>query len=240
MSTRNPTVRTEQAGRKRSLRKRILLAIVGFVSVMTVSASVWRVTADTKEKWLLFPFYDEGLMTQNLMLWLSGRTYGHENVLEALRATTSALRERHPDAHVAYMDVSGRLGGQLWPHKSHKEGIDVDIQFFGCNLFGGRSPSYPTLFLVGYPQNYGESGRFLWRTFDAERNWDFLMCLRTNGVLQVDKVLVEPHIKERLLAEGRRQNASPNLLEWADNTLRYAGLDAADHEDHMHIRFDSP
>ena len=44
--------------------------------------------------------------------------------------------------------------------------------------------------------------------------------------------------KSLLLAEGRRLGATSAELAWASSTLRYAGDNALDHKDHMHIRFE--
>ena len=64
--------------------------------------------------------------------------------------------------------------------------------------------------------------------------------LRTNGVLRVGKVLVEPYIKPWLLKEGRRQGASRAAMRWAQRTIRYAGPNAGDHKDHFHVAFLRP
>jgi len=231
-SEQSPTTKK----RKGCLKKAFLLFVLAG-GLFVVLAATWRVLAPTKNEWMLFPLYQNGLMAESLPFWLAGRTYGDRDVYAALQDATQKLREKHPGSKVAYMDVSSRGGGKLWPHNSHTNGVDVDIRFFSRGPAGGMGPWRPAVLSAGYPFNFGKSRQCLWLTFDAERTWTFICALHESREAKVEKIFVEDYIEKWLLEEGQRQGASQELLAWAQNVLRYAGDNAADHKDHMHIRF---
>ena len=219
------------------LRKVLLLATI-VLTVLLAAAPVWRLNAPTLPGWEIFPLKEEGLVTRNVGHWLAGRCYGRTEMLESLRAAARRLRESHGGSVVAYLDASGRRGGKLLGHLSHKKGLDVDVLFFGRDQDGRIYPR-GTSWTAGYRPHYGEDGRGGGLRFDAERGWAFVAALRRTGRggARVDRIFVDPHVERWLLAEGRRQGASQALLRWARRVLRYAGQRAAPHDDHFHIRF---
>ena len=194
------------------------------------------VNLDASE-WMLFPIRQDDVVCQNLALWYTGRCYGHREVHAALRSAARHVVSRCPGARVAYMDVSARRGGRLWPHKSHRRGVDVDVQFIGQLEDGTRRPVGPGVLRLGYLAKYGEDGRRGGLRFDAEANWFFIEGLRVNEHCVVEVVFVEPYVKSWLLEAGREAGALTEALQWAEDTLRYAGDEAADHKDHFHVRF---
>ena len=115
--------------------------------------------------------------------------------------------------------------------------MDVDILYLALRPSGALFPSSVQPPVLGYLIKYGRNRQHGHLTFDAERNWTFLLALRRQTHVRVAKVFVEPFIEEWLLEEGRRSGASAEELRWARDVLRYAGANALDHKDHMHIRF---
>lgn len=193
---------------------------------------------DTRPGWMLFPRSSEGLIVQNELVWASGHTWGREDVHRALLAATEHLRAEHPGSVVGLLHVSLRMGGRFPPHLSHRDGNDVDVVYL-ARWAGTRAqfPQRPHPFLLGYSVKHDRRGRHGLLVFDAERNWRFLMGLRRQRHARVAKIFVEPYLEDLLLAEGRRLGASSAELSWASGVLRYAGDNALDHKDHMHIRF---
>ncbi len=217
--------------------KRIVVIGLFVVSALLIFL---KPSTETKPGWMLFPIYNEGLMAQNVGLWFAGRTYGSKAVYNTLAEATLKLREKYSGSKVAFMDVSGQKGGKIRFHLSHGKGIDVDILYQARLPHNIQYPKRPSLLLIGYLLKYPESGRFGVLRFDTERNWAFLMALRESGPAKAGKIFVESHIKQWLLNEGKRQGASATQLKWAYSVLKYAGNNAADHKDHMHIRFSIP
>lgn len=189
--------------------------------------------------WRRLPLHGPCVHAHNRWAWHLNRTYGQASVIEALQRSCERVQKDHPEFRLAVQDISWPKGGPMLGHLSHRWGRDVDIVFIGRDRKGRISPSRPELGspLGMYRRNFNQEGRWGQVRFDEELNWAFLMALRSNPSRPVEKVLVEPHIEARLLATGRRLGASKSALQWASNKLRFAGHNAADHEDHMHVRF---
>ncbi len=133
------------------------------------------------------------------------------------------MRETIPEARIAYMDVNGRRRGHLWPHLSHGNGVDVDIELIGRTPEGKVFPTETTTFLVGYIFKYNRTRHSGTLTFDAEANWLLLEGLHRNHSKDIQLVFVEPYIRQWLLAEGKRRGATPEMIEWVESHVVYAG-----------------
>ncbi len=193
---------------------------------------------DTLEGWTVFPKSSELVFSYHRLGNTLGRTYGRKDMLAALEDAARHVQKKYPGTRIAYLDVSQPKGGRMLPHLSHRKGIDIDLVYFGTTPKGGLFPTKPTLFGISYfLRNYNCQGKCGKLTFDRARNWELLVGLRNNKHLRVEKIFVEPYIRDWLLEEGRRQGASDTMMNWAKNTLRYAGKNAAPHKDHFHIRF---
>ncbi|MEC9466348.1 MAG: penicillin-insensitive murein endopeptidase [Myxococcota bacterium] len=213
------------------------LALAIFLVVLLGVPAV-RELAPTRDGWRLFSMSRGGVVAQHPKFWLEGRAYGREDVYRALLYAARELQQRHPGSYVAYMDVSKRHGGQIARHLSHRTGRDVDILFFGRSELGlePRAMSWNT---VGYSLKYDCASRKNSKewVFDEERGWAFLMALKNNPHVPVERIFVEPCVEDWLLAAGRAVSASASELRWAERFLRYAGPRSGDHLDHFHIRF---
>ncbi len=227
------------SGRRKTLR--ILLRVAAGLVILLVASllGLWgyRVWMLTRPGWTCFPLVGHGIMPQNLASWYAGRSYGRKECRRAIEEASDYLRRRVPDARVAYMDVSARQGGRFFLHRSHRDGGDVDILFIGRTPEGGAYPKRPSLSTIGYTLKYNRSRKHGDLTFDARANWLFLEGLYNQQASQVDMIFVEPYIREWLMQAARETHASPEARAWAGRVLIYAGGAAADHKDHMHVRF---
>ena len=196
-----------------------------------------RLKALTHKDWMLFPIFKNNLMAQSVVGWLRGRTYGEGKVYRALLSATQLLDQKYPGSRVAFLDVSGPMGESLEGHRSHHHGIDVDILYLARDGRGHLYPRYPALLSAGYGLKYGRDRRHEDLRFDTARNWALIQALRANKADPVELIFVQPYIKRWLIEEGRKEHASPDALDWAEERLCYAGDYAADHKDHMHVRF---
>jgi hypothetical protein len=60
----------------------------------------------------------------------SGRLYGHERTIRAILAVAAAYREANPNApRMVVGDISFRDGGPMELHRSHQNGLDVDVYY---------------------------------------------------------------------------------------------------------------
>ena len=158
--------------------------------------------------------------------------------------TARALAEQHPDAVIHFMDGSGPDGVKPFPpHRSHGDGRQLDVALFFETLegeplaappdtsgHGGWGPSEPPRHgeRIACPQ--GRSGAADKPDPPTDRDWR-LDEVRTRALVQllvndprVRRILIEPHLEER-------------LGFWGHPKVRFAGCQAARHDDHLHIDF---
>ncbi len=207
--------------------------------VVLLGLPLLRQLAPTLPGWRLFPLSYSGLVSQNFMFWASGRTYGQSDVYDALVFTARSVQREYPGSYLAYLDISHRKGGQIRGHLSHKTGIDVDLLLLGKHSNGTLVPSGVSYSDIGYSLKYDckTLRTAQGHVFDSQRNWAVLMALRNNPHREVKRIFIEPCLKELLLQAGQEAGAAEEDLSWVEGVVGYAGKNAADHLDHMHIRF---
>ena len=220
---------------------RLLKWAVALFLIVLLGLPLLRQLAPTEPGWRLFPLSYSGVISQNFMFWAAGRTYGESDVYDALVFTARALQQEYPGSYLAYLDVSHRHGGQIRGHLSHKRGNDVDLLLLGKQPSGVYVPSGVSYSDIGYSLKYSctthknNRGHIL----DIKRNWATLMALRQNPHRPVERIFLEPCLKDLLLKFGQESGEQQEGLAWVERVVGYAGKNSADHLDHMHIRFAS-
>jgi len=162
----------------------------------------------------------------------------------ALIDAAAAVRERYPGEVLRFMDASGPDGVKPFPpHLSHGDGRQIDLGLYYTDVqarplrtfpayerHGGYWPAEPPRpgEIVACPQ--GRVGRAEKPDPPADRPWR-LDEARTRALLEaligdrrVRRVLIEPHLEMRLGL-------------WGHPKLRFAGCQAARHDDHIHVDF---
>lgn len=158
----------------------------------------------------------------------------------ALLAAAAQVAAEHPGAVVLYMDASWPQGTRpMPPHLSHGDGREIDLAVFFQRPDGRTLPRPPSL--SGYnafepPRREAERSCVgvagphrqpdppaarPWR-LDAARTADLIRALSAER--RVRRIFIEPHLKRRL---GFAR----------DGKVRFAGCQAARHDDHLHVDF---
>lgn len=214
----------------------LLILISVLVFVFGIGA---RLVLPPRSGWSILPFWENNLFCQNAFMWLAGRCYVQTNVLQALKAAAKKLEKYNPGSNIGYLDASGRKGGKLLGHLSHKQGLDIDIVYIG--LPGGNGGNYmpakPAIFQVGYRLYYGKDGRCGNLIFDRRANLFMVVSLLEQKKCKVTKIFVEPYIEGWLVQEAAQVGLPESLTKRISNLLRWAGPNAAKHDDHFHVRF---
>ncbi|MCS6799041.1 MAG: penicillin-insensitive murein endopeptidase [Myxococcota bacterium] len=135
-----------------------------------------------------------------------------------------------PGAQLVVGDLSRQGGGRFRPHRSHRNGRDVDIAFYMLDAQG--RPAYAPRF-VRFRGDGSERGGT--RRFDDARNWELVARLLTSPAAHVQWIFVSRPLEERLLAEGRRRGSSSELLARAAAVLDQPSRGGR-HDDHFHVR----
>ena len=173
-----------------------------------------------------------------------GRNFVSPHARDAIVTAARDLTARHPGSISHYMDGSGPDGVTPFPpHRSHGDGRQLDVALFFETLegeplaippdtssYGGWWPAEPPRpgERIACPQ--GRTGAADKPDPPPDRQWR-LDETRTRALVQllvddsrVRRILIEPHLEER-------------LGFWGHPKLRFAGCQAARHDDHLHVDF---
>lgn len=172
------------------------------------------------------------------------RHYVSPAAREALIAAANAMAAGYPGEVLRFMDASGPDGVKpLPPHRSHGDGRQIDLALYYTDRQGVPLKAFPdTSKHGGYwpaePPRPGEQvacpqgriGPAEKPDPPADRPWR-LDEARTKALIQtliadrkVRRVLIEPHLERRLGL-------------WGHPKIRFAGCQAARHDDHIHVDF---
>lgn len=165
-------------------------------------------------------------------------------VRDALIDVAHLMVDLHPGAKLRFMDASGPLGEKPFsPHLSHGDGRQIDLALYYTDTNGVPLDHFPDTSRHGgfWPAEPARPGEALacpgGRTGPAEkpdppadRPWR-LDEVRTRALVEalvsdsrVKRILIEPHLERRLGL-------------WGHPKLRFAGCQAARHDDHLHVDF---
>ena len=174
---------------------------------------------------------------------LTQRHYVRAAPRAALLEAATTLRARHPGTVIRYMEGSWPIGTRpMPPHLSHGDGRQLDIALFYVDHRGRPLERAPTRSGYGAYEPPLKSGdrrctgatkrarkidapdpraNRPWR-LDEERTAALIRLLVADS--RVRRVFVEPHLKTRL---------GLGTL----SKVRFAGCQAARHDDHLHVDF---
>lgn len=179
------------------------------------------------------------LSSDHIQVRHPSNAYGTQELVDLLTWAAAEVAREHPGSMMNAGDLSRRRGGRLRPHRSHRAGRDADIGFYLRDNSGGMATPrwFVPLMRSGKGGRNGEA--FF---FDDARNWTFVAALMGQDVVPVQYVMVIAPLKERLLAEGRRRGAAPELLHRVEEAVgprrtgrgRFARYGT--HDSHFHIR----
>jgi hypothetical protein len=93
---------------------------------------------------------------------------------------------------------------------------------------------------VGYRLNYKKDGRCGDLKFDSRANLFLILALMEQTAAPVEKIFVEPYIRNWLIEEAETIKLPARTVRRPKQILRYAGKNAAKHDDHLHVRFALP
>jgi penicillin-insensitive murein endopeptidase len=161
------------------------------------------------------------------------RGYTTKAMADLLTQTALSFRREH-QRRVMLGDLSSKEGGKISGHKSHQNGLDVDIALFYLNKKG--KPTEATAFVSLNESGVSKDKKL---SFDALATWHFVLMLLEHPEVQVQYIFLYEPLCALVLEAGKAQGASNDLLERVDLILRQP-KDASAHDDHMHLRIYCP
>ena len=164
------------------------------------------------------------------------RRYGSRALATLMENTAKGIRHGDGGAVLLVGDMSGPGGGRISGHRSHRNGLDMDLAYFSRAPSGKGLPGYP---LVAYDQ-YGvaASGKDV-KWFDLERNWAVVEALLGDSDARVQWIFTSHGLKARLLSWALHNGRDLEIIARAADVLHQPS-DAASHGDHFHVLIDCP
>ncbi len=162
--------------------------------------------------------------------------FGTRELVAAIEHAAAEVSRAHAGPRLVVGDLSAENGGRLSPHRSHRTGRDADLGFY---LLDEEGNSVEAPQFVQLRRNGCGRVRDHRYCFDPARNWTLVVALLTDPVARVQYLLVAPDIRARVLAEGERRGAPPELLERVRiATAPHSG--SRSHRSHFHVRIYCP
>lgn len=167
------------------------------------------------------------------------RAFGTENTVRLFRAAALEVRETFPNTPVVVVgDLSYRGGGRMRPHRSHRDGRDIDVSYY---LERDRPPIAGLLPGTEGARHRRHFARARASTLDVPRTWALLHhMLQTD---EVEYIFVSYRLQRVLYRHAARQGLSKRelrrIFQWPRHYRNRVGIIRFErgHEDHFHIRF---
>jgi len=167
----------------------------------------------------------------------AGNHFGTRELVDAIQfAASEVARQRPGSPRLMVGDLSGRRGGRLPHHASHRTGRDADLLFFTSSLSGAPVPSAG--FLQFGPDGLAslhpkKSGPYV--QLDIERNWLLVKALVEAPGPGVTWLFVSRPI-EALLTEYAFARGEDPVVVWHAENVMLQPRNALPHDDHFHLR----
>lgn len=163
----------------------------------------------------------------------ANRTFGRVPVIETLEAGLMAAAEAHPETAFLYGEIGLPSGGAFPPHRTHREGLSVDIMVPLAD--GAHLPTH-ALNRFGYDvefdqQGVGEAGRI-----DFAALGTLILALadaaeERDGAIR--RIFFAPDLQPELMAT----EAGPALARRLTFNAKQSWVR---HDDHIHVDFTFP
>ncbi len=203
------------------------------------SVAKGKVSNGSLENGKLLPYKGPNFIYFDRQSYLEGRAFLHGDVRTALLAMYDSLNTALPNRYFCVMECSNEHGGELFPHRTHQNGLSVD---FMMPLIKNGKPYYglDTLGAKHYTLNFDDKGKY---TRDPEISIDFNLVARQILLLDyfarqrgmnIFKVIIKIELKDDLFATPYGK-----ILKEKDIYVvqGLSPLINALHDDHFHIDF---
>ena len=153
------------------------------------------------------------------------KAFGTQKAIRLFRAAVWKVRRQFKNTHrVPVGNLSYRGGGPIKPHRSHKDGRDVDAGYY---FKDGRFRKW-----FGKPKQ---------AHLDVARQWALFKHLINTG--EVEFIFVDYRLQRALhryaLKHGETKRSLRRLMQWPRHWRSRRGVIRYErgHDDHYHVRF---
>ena len=179
------------------------------------------------------PHHGRNFSTYSTLGWLLGRQHVHSAVYATTQDAMADLASRHPEIHTTFAETGWPFGGQLRPHKTHRNGTSVDILV--PVLRNDQPAHFPSSLLnkFGYGIEFDRNGRYGDYRIDYAAMAAQILALNRaasrNGI-GIDVVIFDNTLQQQLWSahDGRKLQQS----------VRFSKTPAwIRHDEHYHVNF---
>lgn len=214
----------------------VLLCLAPLAAVAQVSKCFGTPSNGRLEGGVSLPLSGENFSAYSTTGWALGRTYVHSSVNQILIAAFASLEQTAPSKVFVYGETGWARGGSFKPHKTHRNGLSVDLMV--PVLQAGKSVPLPGSVLnrFGYDIEFDNAGRYEDYQLDfealAELIYQIHLAAKSRGV-GVGRVIFEVPLQKHLWTTPR----GTYLKRHVTFSTRPAWVR---HDEHIHIDFDIP
>jgi penicillin-insensitive murein endopeptidase len=211
-----------------------------YSSLNDVSVAVGSVSDGTLKNGKPVPFSGTNFRYFDSVSYLNERCFVHEKLKLTLLNSFSELETIIPDRIFTVMECSNREGGKIYPHRTHQNGLSVDLM---VPLLKDDRPFYEldTIGSTHYILEFDNSGAYKSEPsikIDFETIAQQLLSLndaaRKNG-LKISKVIFKTELKEELFATTSGKKLLNSGIYF---TRSLTPVINALHDDHFHVDFE--
>ncbi|MFT5430466.1 MAG: murein endopeptidase [Myxococcota bacterium] len=153
------------------------------------------------------------------------RAYGTKKAIRLFKKAVASVRKKfRKTATLPVGDLSYRGGGRMRPHRSHRDGRDMDVGYY---------------FKDGRSRNWFAKARA--KTLDVPRTWALFKALIATR--EVEFIFVAYPLQRALyryaLKHGETKKSLNRVFQWPRSRRKKAGIIRLErgHADHFHVRF---
>lgn len=218
----------------------ILTIFQVFLTVHTAEASVcYGTTSYGKlEAGVKLPMSGDNFTPYSLELWELGRTYVHRSVRDMLLEAYKNLYIKMPSKKFVYAETGFKNGGVFKPHKTHQNGLSVDLMVPTVLIESGASVPFPTNISnkFGYDVEFDKKGFYQKYQIDFEALGALIVEIykaAKNQDLDLWRVIFAPDLQHLLYETTHGEFIKKNIsISKRRSWVR--------HDEHIHVDFEVP
>lgn len=215
------------------------LAVIAYVALDDgkPSACFGSVVGGRLENGKRLAFSGENFRAYHVLGFLTGRTFVHGLVKDAVEDAYKALAVRNPELQFVYGETGWPFGGRFRPHRSHSNGTAVDFMVPLRDGTGKVAQVRVSAFnKLGYGVNFDDEGRRDGVVIDFSAIAEHLMALNEAAKLRgiaIGRVIFEPTLQGHLFAASKDQSLK-TVVPFMDKPAWVR------HDQHYHVDFVVP
>jgi penicillin-insensitive murein endopeptidase len=209
--------------------------LAGWFALVAQSVSAGTPANGSLKNGVSFASHGTGFVTHSALGHFLGRQYVHSAVHDAVVAAFASLHASEPGRTFVLGETGLKAGGRFRPHRTHQNGLSVDI-FMPVRDEAGRHVPMPTApwNKFGYSLEFDAGGRGergLAIDFESLANLLIEVERQARGRgLALDRIIVAPEYVERVLS-----TRAAGIRELAPLFMRRPAW--VRHDEHVHIGF---